>query len=124
MTDDRRGLKRIDVPAGLITEDGIWAANLSESGMGLYTRMAFELDATFEITLDLPSGKHDTSVRVVWCQRVCSNSDRDFLVGVEFVALSRATRSAIKAYLTAMVGARAYIAASGIRVDHHISCER
>ena len=113
MTDDRRGFNRIDVPAGLITEDGIWAANLSESGMGLWTRMAFELDVTIEITLDLPSGKQKASARVVWCQRARSNSDQDFVVGVEFGALSRATRRAIKAYIAAIVSARSRIAASG-----------
>lgn len=99
MTDDRRRHKRIDVIAGLIADDGIWAVNLSEMGMGLWSRTAFEPDATIAITLALPSCKQKVSARVVWCQRARSISDQGFLVGVTFVALSRATQRAIKAYI-------------------------
>ncbi len=99
MIDDRRRHKRIDVTAGLIADDGIWAVNLSETGMGLWSRTAFEPDATIAITLALPSCKQKASGRVVWCKRAPSNVKGEFLVGVTFVELSRATRSAINAYI-------------------------
>ncbi len=90
---------RIEVPAGLIADDGIWAVNLSEMGMTLHSRTAIEPDATIEITLALPSCKQKASARVVWCQSARSFADQGFLVGVTFVALSRATQRAIKAYI-------------------------
>ena len=99
MAVDRRRHKRVGVTAGLIADDGIWAVDLSESGMALHSRTAIEPDAAIEITLALPSRKRKASVRVVWCQKAYSISDQGFLVGVTFVALSRGTRRAIKAYI-------------------------
>ena len=37
MTDDRRQHQRVDVPLGLIADDGMWAVNLSETGMALWS---------------------------------------------------------------------------------------
>lgn len=99
MTDDRRQQKRIDVPAGLIADDEIWAVNLSEIGMLLSARAAFEPDAIITISLALPFCKQRASAKVVWCHRAPSISDQGFLVGVTFVALSSSTRRAIKAYI-------------------------
>ncbi len=99
MTDDLRQNDRVDVPLGLIADDGMWAVNLSEMGMGLWSRTAFEADATIEMTLALPARKQKVSARVVWCQRDRSISDQGFLAGVTFVAVSRTTQRAIKAYI-------------------------
>ncbi len=99
MADDRRRHNRIDVPADLIANDGMWAVNLSEMGMGFRSRLGFEPAAIIEITLALPSCKQKASGRVVWCKRAPSNVKGEFLVGVTFVELSRATRSAINAYI-------------------------
>ncbi len=99
MTDDRRQHQRVDVPLGLIADDGMWAVNLSETGMALWSRTAFDPDATIEMTLALPSRKHTVSARVVWCQRDRSISDQGFLAGVTFVAVSRTAQRAIKAYI-------------------------
>ncbi len=96
---DRRRHKRIDVIAGLIADDGIWAVNLSEMGMGLWSRTAFEAYATIEMTLALTARKQKVSARVVWCQRDRSISDQGFLAGVTFVAVSRTAQRAIKAYI-------------------------
>ncbi|TDJ31499.1 MAG: PilZ domain-containing protein [Gammaproteobacteria bacterium] len=98
--DDRRRHSRIDLPGSLISNDGIWAVNLSETGAALRSRTAFEPDAIIEITLALPSCKQKVLVRVVWCRKALSISEGEFLVGVAFVALSRATRRAIQAYIT------------------------
>ncbi|MCH8140917.1 MAG: PilZ domain-containing protein [Proteobacteria bacterium] len=97
--DDRRRHSRIDLPGSLISNDGIWAVNLSETGAALRSRTAFEPAAIIEITLALPSCKQKASGRVVWCKRAPSNVKGEFLVGVTFVELSRATRSAINAYI-------------------------
>jgi hypothetical protein len=99
MTDDRRRHERIDVPAGLVANDGICAVNLSEIGMLLSSRTAFEPNASIEITLALPSGIQMTSVRVIWCQKARSIADQGFWVGAKFLTLSGATRRAIKAYI-------------------------
>ncbi len=61
MTDDRRRHNRIDVPADLIANDGMWAVNLSEMGMAFRSRLGFEPAATIEITLALTSCKQKAS---------------------------------------------------------------
>ena len=99
MTSDRRQHNRIDVPAGLIANDGFWAVNLSETGMAFSSRIGFEPAAIIEIILALPSHKQRTSARVVWSKRALSNAKGEFLIGVTFVELSRATQRAIKAYI-------------------------
>ncbi len=95
----RRRHSRIDLPGSLIANDGIRAVNLSETGAALRSRTAFEPDAIIEITLALPSGKQKALVRVVWCRKALSSSEGEFFVGVAFVALSRATRRAIRVYI-------------------------
>ena len=100
MDEDRRKHARIDVPSGLIDDVGMWAVNLSESGMALCSaRTAFEVDATIVFTLALPSGVRKISARVVWCQRARSIADKGFAMGVEFVGLSRTTRREIRSYI-------------------------
>ncbi len=99
MTYNRRQRNRVDVPAGLIADDGFWAVNLSESGLMLCSRTAFEPGATIEITLALPSCKLKASARVVWCKKATSTSHLEYFVGAAFVALSRSTQREITAYI-------------------------
>ena len=100
MSKDRRQQERVfDVPAGLVAEHGVWAVNLSDTGMALCSQTPHESDTTLELTLELPSGRQKASARVIWCQRARSIADHGYILGIEFAPLPRATRKAIKAYL-------------------------
>jgi len=91
----RRGKTRVTVPAELISNDGMEAINLSESGMKLKSTLECKLNMLGYLELLIPDETIVVEGRYVWVEQVGDL----WMVGVKFNAPRPAEKKVLKTYI-------------------------
>jgi hypothetical protein len=96
---ERRKHSRVDVPAKLVTNPGLRAINLSESGMLLASRNKILVDSRIQLTLDLRGKIVEIGAVVRRCAPSQSVYEEDNMVGVQFDPLGATLLLTLREYI-------------------------